>query len=187
VNSSFGSFDPAAEQTCERLIDLALETDEHNVEALQTLASVRLSQQRPDDARQCLERAWNGWKDLDLGAQFLYAAGLRLAHLRGHRVFPVDYMRADDPKVPPIPVRLSLVKLFLELSLFNPALITLQGIMASDDQEVEAWYLEGWGFYLMAELAHSSPGGKLEGEGLTWEELAKDSRDCLETCKNVGA
>ena len=58
--------------------------------------------------------------------------------------------------------------------------------MASDDQEAEAWYLEGWAFYLMAELAHESPSGKLEGEGLTWEELAKDARDCLETCKNVG-
>ena len=57
-----------AEKTCERLIDLALETDENNVEALQTLASVRLSQQRPDEASQCLERAWGGWKDLDLGA-----------------------------------------------------------------------------------------------------------------------
>ena len=58
--------------------------------------------------------------------------------------------------------------------------------MASDDQEVEAWYLEGWAFYLMAELAHDSPNGKLEGEDLTWEELAKDARDCLETCRNVG-
>jgi hypothetical protein len=93
---------------------------------------------------------------------------------------------ADDPKVPSIPVRLSLVKLFLELSLFNPALLTLQGIMASDDQEVEAWYLEGWAFYLMSELARDSPNGKLEGEGLAWEELAKDARDCLETCRNVG-
>lgn len=95
-------------------------------------------------------------------------------------------MHTGDPKVPSIPARLSLTKLFLELSLFNPALITLQGIMASDDQEMEAWYLEGWAFYLMAELAYDSPNGKLEGEGLTWEELAKDSRDCLETCKNVG-
>ena len=116
----------------------------------------------------------------------IHSAGLRLAHILGYSGFLVGPMRADDPKVPSIPVRLSLVKLFLELSLFNPALITLQGIMASDDQEVEAWYLEGWGFYLMAELAHDSPNGKLEGEGLTWEELAKDSRDCLEMCKNVG-
>jgi len=38
------------------------------------------------------------------------------------------------------------------LSLFNPALLTLRWIMASDDQEVEALYLEGWAFYLMAEF-----------------------------------
>lgn len=84
--------------------------------------------------------------------------------------------------MPPLETRLGLVKLFLELSLFTPALVVLQGIMASDDQEVEAWYLEGWCFFLMAEQAKES-GGKLED--LTWEDLAKDARDCLETCQVV--
>lgn len=74
------------------------------------------------------------------------------------------------------------MKRFLELSDYPSALLVLQGIMASDDQEVEAWYLEGWCFYLMAEQAKES-GQKLED--LSWEELAKDSRDCLETCKTV--
>ena len=54
--------------------------------------------------------------------------------------------------------------------------------MAVDDQEVEAWYLEGWCFFLMAEQAQES-GGKLDE--LTWQELAKDARDCLETCQTV--
>ena len=88
----------------------------------------------------------------------------------------------DDPPLPPIPARLSIVKLFLELSLYTPALLVLQGIMASDDQEVEAWYLEGWCFFLMAEQAKEN-GGKLDE--LTWEELARDARDCLETCQMV--
>ena len=88
----------------------------------------------------------------------------------------------DDPKMPPIASRLNLTKLFIELSLFTPALMALQGIMASDDEEVEAWYLEGWCFFLMAEQAREH-GGKLDE--LTWEELARDSRDCLETCKTV--
>ncbi|CDO73722.1 hypothetical protein BN946_scf185015.g50 [Trametes cinnabarina] len=145
-------FDPAAEKTCEDLMNLALQTDPGNTEALQTLASVRMSQQRPDDAKACLEQAWTQWKDLEL----------------------------DDPQLPPIPSRLSLVKLFLELELYTPALLVLQGIMATDDQEVEAWYLEGWCFFLMAEKAQES-GGKLDE--LTWEELARDARDCLETCQ----
>ncbi|KAF9003967.1 hypothetical protein BDQ17DRAFT_1390363 [Cyathus striatus] len=145
-------FEPDAEKNCEDLLNLALQTDPNNPEALQTLASVRMSQQRPEDAKACLELAWTAWKDLDL----------------------------DDPRLPPIPTRLSLVKLFIELSLHTPALLVLQGIMAADDQEVEAWYLEGWCFFIMSEQAHEN-GGKLDD--LTWQELAKDSRDCLETCK----
>ncbi|KAJ6513229.1 hypothetical protein C8R45DRAFT_812991 [Mycena sanguinolenta] len=147
-------FDPAAEKTCEDLLASALQTDPGNAEALQALASVRMSQQRPDEAKQCLEQAWSAWKDLDL----------------------------DDPKLPPIPTRLALVKLFLELSLFTPALLVLHGIMASDDQEVEAWYLEGWCFFMMAEQAQTPEnGGKLDE--LTWQELATDARDCLATCQ----
>ncbi|KAF7797097.1 hypothetical protein EIP86_008289 [Pleurotus ostreatoroseus] len=145
-------FDPAAEKTCEELLNLAQQTDPGNTEAWQALASVRLSQQRPEEAKQCLEQAWVAWKDLDL----------------------------DDPKLPPIPTRLALVKLSLELELYEPALLVLQGVMASDDQEVEAWYLEGWCFFLMAEQAKEN-GGTFNA--LTWEQLAKDSRDCLDTCQ----
>ena len=54
--------------------------------------------------------------------------------------------------------------------------------MAADDEEVEAWYLEGWCFFLMAEQAHEK-GDKLED--MSWEDLGRDSRDCLETCKVV--
>lgn len=88
----------------------------------------------------------------------------------------------DDPNMPSIPSRLSLVKLFIELSLFAPALLVLHGVMSSDDQEVEAWYLEGWCFFLMSEQAQEN-GGTLDE--LSWQELAKDARDCLETCQVV--
>ncbi|EIM90916.1 TPR-like protein [Stereum hirsutum FP-91666 SS1] len=147
-------FDPAAEKTCEDLLELALQTDPDNVEALQSLASVRMSQQRPDDAKSLLEKSWNSWKNLE----------------------------NDDPRLPPIPSRLALTKLFLELELFTPALLVLTGIMAADDEEVEAWYLEGWCFFMMAEMAHEQ-GGTMDE--LSWETLAQDSRDCLETCKTL--
>ena len=48
-------------------MNLALQTDPGNTEALQMLASVRLSQQRPEEAKQFLEKAWVQWKDLELG------------------------------------------------------------------------------------------------------------------------
>lgn len=61
------SFDPAAEKTCEGLLNQAIQTDPGNCEVLQALASVRLSQQRQDDAKQCAEQAWSSWKDLEAG------------------------------------------------------------------------------------------------------------------------
>lgn len=130
---------------------------------------MRLSQQRPDEAKQCLEQAWSAWKDLDLGMCRAYMESGLMVSL-------------EDPKVPPVSTRLSIVKLFLELSLYAPALLVLQGIMAADDQDVEAWYLEGWCFFIMSEQAQEN-GGTLDD--LTWQELARDSRDCLETCRVV--
>ncbi|KAF8917454.1 hypothetical protein CPB85DRAFT_1285976 [Mucidula mucida] len=145
-------YEPDADKNCERLLDLALQTDPGNTEALQSLANVRMSQQRPDDAKECLEKAWTVWKDFDL----------------------------DDPRVPPIETRLSMVKLFLELELYAPALLVLHGVMSSDDEQVEAWYLEGWCHFLMAEKAKES-GGRLDD--MSWEELATDSRARLEKCQ----
>jgi tetratricopeptide (TPR) repeat protein len=58
---------PEAEQTCQDLLEKAKQVDPENVEALQMLASVRMSQSRPDEARQCLETAWAQWKDLEIG------------------------------------------------------------------------------------------------------------------------
>lgn len=90
----------------------------------------------------------------------------------------------DSPAMPPLPVRLSLARLFLELSLYTHALTILGGVIATDDEDVEGWYLEGWCFFLMAEQARET---KANVGGLTWEEIAQDSRDCLETCQMVSS
>jgi len=73
----------------------------------------------------------------------------------------------------------------LKLSLLKPALLRLQGIMASDDQEVKAWYMQGWAFYLMTEPPTNHQMGSCKAR--VWlGGLTKDARDCLETCRNVG-
>lgn len=145
-------FEPDAEQNCDSLLEMALKTDPQNAEALQTLASVRISQSRPDEAKKHLEQAWSTWNQLE----------------------------PDDPALPPIPSRLSLARLFLELQQYTLALSVIQGILASDDQEVEAWYLEGWCFFLLAEKAKET-GEKVEELG--WAELSRDALDCLEACQ----
>ena len=151
------SFELNAESTCESLLQRAFEVDPDNIEAWISLSSLRLSQQREDDAKVAAMKAWESWKD-------------------------VSTESLDESKVPPIPTRIELAKRFIELSEYNPALLVLQTVMASDDQEVEAWYLEGWCFFLLAEKAKES-GSQVED--LSWEELAQDARDALERCQMV--
>ncbi|KAF9514937.1 hypothetical protein BS47DRAFT_1376401 [Hydnum rufescens UP504] len=134
-------YEPDAEQTCDALVTLAINSDPGNVEALECLGSVRMSQSRPDEARQALEKAWKVLKELE----------------------------PDDPRIPPLPTRLSLTRRFLELSLFSQALSLIQSILASDDEEIDAWYLQGWCFFLMGEQV------KETGENI--------ARDCLEACR----
>src|SRR5258708_20230674 len=84
----------------------------------------------------------------------------------------------EDPQLPPNSTRLSLTRRFLELALFSPALLLLQGILAADDEEMDAWYLQGWCLYLMAQQVKE---GVEKVEDLGWEDLSLDSRDCLDT------
>ena len=88
----------------------------------------------------------------------------------------------DDPRMPPLSTRLSLTRRFLELNLFSQTLVLIQSILALDDEEIDAWYLQGWCFFLMAQQVKET-GEKIEGLG--WAELAQDSRDCLEACRTV--
>ncbi|CAE7075239.1 unnamed protein product [Rhizoctonia solani] len=157
-----------AESQCDSLLVLAHTIDPGNVEVLQAEASIRLSQSRPEDAQRSASAAWATWRDLAPG----------------------------DPKIPDGETRLQLAKLLLELGLNADALEIIAGVVAEDDQDVEAWYLEGWCLWGMAErvkagekLQESDEKGKGKGkqevvdEELGWEELARDARDCLETCK----
>ncbi|KAH7917578.1 TPR-like protein [Leucogyrophana mollusca] len=102
------------------------------------------------------------------------ADALALLH-QSHTLLPADAS---------IPTRLALAKMFVELGAYAEALSVLQAVLAADDTEVEAWYIEGWAFWLMGERA------KERGEavdGLGWEELWRDARDCLETCRSLHA
>ncbi|QRV75620.1 TPR repeat-containing protein [Ceratobasidium sp. AG-Ba] len=160
--------EPEAESQCDTLLTLAHSIDPSNPEVLQSEASIRISQSRPEDALRSVAAAWSAWKDLPPG----------------------------DSKIPTGDIRLQLAKLMLELGRNGDALEVIAGVVAEDDQDVEAWYLEGWCLWGMAERVKAGEklGSGEEGKGkekvieeedaeLSWEELARDSRDCLETCR----
>ncbi|KAL4959664.1 uncharacterized protein BDV14DRAFT_193615 [Aspergillus stella-maris] len=112
-----------AESRCEALITEALLVQPQSPEVLQTLASIRISQLREDDAQAALSRSLELWKDLP----------------------------PEDPNVPDFPTRISLSRLLMEVSMLLEALEVLERLILEDDQSVEAWYLGGWCLNLLAE------------------------------------
>ena len=164
----YPSFDPSASSTCDALLSRALEIDPRHLETLQTLASVRLSQEKPDEAVQAL------------------------------RAFPLPDDPATDPQAHiasllnalPVPTRITRAKLLLECSVYSDALSVLEGVLATDDTNVEGWYLMGWAWWLVAERKKEGDTNATQGlgddsENLEWQDMARDSRDCLETCRMV--
>ncbi|KAI8977155.1 hypothetical protein BDF20DRAFT_821516 [Mycotypha africana] len=142
-------FEPEAEQKCEEYTKHALEVDPNNSEVYQTLASVRLSQQRQDEARQALTTAMELWIHKDLG----------------------------DPAIPIYESRLNLVKLLLEVGMFDHAFTVLENLQKENEEVVDLWYLYGWTYYCLGDEDDRSP----EDKTTLWA----DARDCLETAVRV--
>ena len=110
TNFRYSSWEEDAESRCEALITEALLVTPEAPEVLQTLASIRISQLRTEDAQAALKRSISLWKDLT----------------------------PEDPKVPDFAVRVSLARLLMEVTLEFEALEVLERLILEDDQSVEA-------------------------------------------------
>lgn len=123
------SWEDDAEARCENLITEAMTVeDETSPEVLQTLASVRLSQERKEDAQAALTRSIETWDDLE----------------------------PEDPAVPDFATRISLSRLLMEAEMEDSAMVVLNRLVQEDDESVEAWYLGGWCQHLISEKAQAS-------------------------------
>lgn len=117
------SWEEDAEARCEALVTEACFVAPENPEPLQTLASVRISQERMEEARSALTKSLELWSDLP----------------------------PEDPDVPDFPTRISLSRLLMEAELEEKAIDVLDRLVIEDDSSVEAWYLGGWCLYLIAQ------------------------------------
>lgn len=126
-------------------------------EPLQTLASVRLSQEKLEDARAALTRSMDIWIDLP----------------------------PEDPSVPDFPTQISLVRLLMDATMEDQAMEVLERLVDEDDHSVEAWYLGGWCLNVMAEKESTDgttkPGDESAGPDAKTRTL-KTSRDWLLKC-----
>ena len=129
------SWEEDAETKCESYVTEALLIAPDWPEPLQTLASIRISQNRIEEARKALMDSMDLWKDL------LQADG-GVADVPG---------LPDFPGVPDFPARISLARLLMEVEAEEEALVVVKRLVQEDDQSVEAWYLGGWCLYLMGQ------------------------------------
>jgi tetratricopeptide (TPR) repeat protein len=145
-----------AEQRCEKYVTEALLAAPESSEALQTLASVRISQQRTEDAAAALERAFAVWRDLDI----------------------------ESPEVPSYADRVQLARLLIETEQYETAIDVLERLQAEDDQLPDLWYLGGWTLFLLGEREREKGGsGGSERWMEFWETGREWLKQCKQVCR----
>lgn len=150
------SWEADAEQRCETLITEAMMIAPQSPETWQTVANVRISQERTDEARTALKRSMELWQDLP----------------------------PEHPNVPEFPTRIALTRLLMETELEDDALKVLERLVSDDDTSVEAWYLGGWCLYIMGEKARAAKPQQNGTAGVEdeWKATWKTSRQWLTQC-----
>lgn len=121
------SWESDAEHKCDQFVTEAVAICPETLSAgvLQTLASIRISQERVDEAKRALAHSMSLWKDI-----------------------PVNI---EDAAKPDFATRISLVRLLIEVEQEEDAVAVLDGLVKEDDQSVEAWYLGGWCHLLLSQ------------------------------------
>ena len=154
------SWEPDAESRCETLITEAMLLAPAAPETWQTVANVRISQNRANEAQTALRRSLELWQKLP----------------------------PNHPDVPEFPTRIALARLLMETELEDEALSVLERLVTDDDTSVEAWYLGGWCLYITGEKQKTTA-AKPWNEGVKdideWKGLWKSSRQWLTQCMKL--
>jgi hypothetical protein len=146
------SWEEDAEQRCEALITEATMLAPEVAETWQTVANVRISQSRTEEAQEALKRSLGLWENL----------------------------APEDPAVPPFPSRVSLLRLLLEVDMEEQGMEVAELLVDEDDLSVEAWYLGGYARYILGEKMKQA-GQPSEGKDWKafWRSSRKWLTQCL--------
>lgn len=121
------SWEEDAEQKCEAYVTeaVAICPEEMAAGTLQVLASVRISQERVNEAKEALRRSLAVWKDV-----------------------PPE---VESDSRPDFATRVSLSRLLMEVDMLAEATVVIEELIKDDDESVESWYLGGWCQVLVAQ------------------------------------
>lgn len=146
------SWEEDAEQRCEALITEATMLAPESAETWQTVANVRISQTRTEEAQEALKRSLGLWSDL----------------------------APEDPAVPPFPTRVSLARLLIEVDMEKQAMEVTERLIDEDDRSVEVLYLGGYARYISGEkLKNQGRPSDVEAWKTFWRSSRKWLKQCL--------
>eukprot|EP00698_Gefionella_okellyi_P012807 TRINITY_DN3473_c0_g1_i2.p1 TRINITY_DN3473_c0_g1~~TRINITY_DN3473_c0_g1_i2.p1 ORF type:complete len:301 (+),score=86.77 TRINITY_DN3473_c0_g1_i2:212-1114(+) len=128
-------FDENAETFCEQYLASAVQADPTSYEPMQKLASVRMSQQRTDEARAALEQSMAMWMKSDM------ATTDEPDEAPPADADDADFMDDDDSVLPPLEFRLETAKILLELNMPEKAHLIAEVCLAEDDENIELLYV----------------------------------------------
>ncbi|KAL3231620.1 hypothetical protein RNJ44_00155 [Nakaseomyces bracarensis] len=130
--------EPEAESQCEELINKALEiSDNQSAEALSTLGSIRISQQRFSEACEAFTKSWELFEK-------------RKQAISNNNDSPDDYITGELAEL--LQPLLNLAKMCIEVGLYEVTLKVVGGIRDIDEDNLEGYYLEGFAHYMIAKI-----------------------------------
>lgn len=124
-------FEEDAEQRCDEAVQEALKYGPDNPQTLQALASFRLSQNRPEEARSLILRAVKIIKEMVAQSQMAVSSA-------GN-----EKSGFIDEEVPPFEFRVCTARILLEVGESTEAVHLLESLLQEDDEIVEVWILLG--------------------------------------------
>ncbi|KAJ9121486.1 hypothetical protein QFC22_002102 [Naganishia vaughanmartiniae] len=188
-------FEPEAPTQCNTLIHRALQISPNDPDALLTLASIRMSESNPAEAREIVIRVADAVlrvaERLEMKADELEKVQAQLqAQVDADAEFTLQEGEETlDLELPPMQTRYLLTRLLLEHSDFGRALKMVDTIRGEDDEDVEGCYLEGWGWYCRGKaLEDGVVSEDKDGEGgVTVEECYMEALGSLMECQSLHA
>lgn len=130
--------EPEAETQCNDLISYSLELDDQNPETLSLLSSIRISQQRVEEAKEALEKSWKLFQDkktkLEEAANDLQKDSVENSNSDSFEV-GLEYIELIQPL-------LTLARFAIELELYDVAINISSNSQDINENILESYYYE---------------------------------------------
>lgn len=167
--------EPEAEEQCDKLISHSLALDETNPEALSLLASIRISQQKNEEAQEALLKSWELFQEKKAALE------------EGQR--KEDGVDASLEYVELVQPLLQLARFAIELAMYEAAPSIAAAVAEINENALEAYYYEALAHLLRAkqvyaELNPSAVTEEADYREIDLEELKKSEDENIQTGLN---